>query len=82
MKLTCEVYEKLLTVKESPVTTGKNLNNIFVSIMEVENLNWKEEIVNQSYDRASNIRDYYTSLQAYIIKKTYKQYFFGVLATV
>jgi len=34
--------------------------------MEAENLNWKDELVGQSYDGASNMRGNYKGLQARI----------------
>lgn len=65
-EVTGEVHERLLAVKESPVTSGKNLFDIFVNVKEAENLNWKEELVGQSYDGASNMRGNNTGLQAHI----------------
>ncbi|KAF0743667.1 zinc finger MYM-type protein 1-like, partial [Aphis craccivora] len=65
-EVTGEVHEMLLAVKESPVTSGKNLFDIFVNVKEAENLNWKEELVGQSYDGASNMRGNNTGLQAHI----------------
>lgn len=66
VEVTGDVHERLLAVKESPVTSEKNVYDIFVNVMEAENLNWKEELVGQSYDGASNMRGTYKGLQAYI----------------
>ncbi|XP_025416841.1 zinc finger MYM-type protein 6-like isoform X2 [Sipha flava] len=66
LEVTGEVHERLLAVKESPITSGKKLYDIFVNVMEAENLNWKEELVGQSYDGASNMRGNYYGLQVHI----------------
>jgi len=60
------VYERVIAIKESPVTTGKDLYSLFVAIMEKEKLNWKDCLIGQSYDGASNIRGNYKGLQAHI----------------
>jgi len=65
-EVTGEIHERLLAVKESPVTSGKNLHDIFVIVMEAKHLNWKEELVGQSYDGPSNMRGNYKGLQARI----------------
>lgn len=68
-EVTGNIHERLLAVKESLVTTGKHLCDIFLTVMEAENLNWKEELIGQSYDGASNMRGYYLGLQAHIKKE-------------
>lgn len=60
------VYERIIGIKESPNTTGKDLYSLYVTIMEKENLNWKENLIGQSYDGASNMRGNYKGLQAHI----------------
>lgn len=65
-EVTGNIHERLLAVKESPVTTGKHLYDIFLTVMVAENLNWKEDLIGQSYDGASNMRGYYSGLQAHI----------------
>lgn len=60
------IHERVIAIKESPITTGKDLYSLFVAIMEKEKLNWKDCLVGQSYDGASNMRGNYKGLQAHI----------------
>lgn len=60
------IHERVIAIKESPITTGKDMYSLFVAIMEKEKLNWKDCLVGQSYDGASNMRGNYKGLQAHI----------------
>jgi hypothetical protein len=39
LEVTGKVHERLLAVKESPITSGKKLYDIIVNVTEAENLN-------------------------------------------
>lgn len=54
-----------LAVKELSVTvtTKKHLYDIFITVMETENLNGKKELIKQSYIGVSNMWGYYSGLQ-------------------
>lgn len=53
-------------LKESPATSGQDLYDLFKMIMEKQKFHWKEELVGQSYDGASNMSGNYKGLQARI----------------
>jgi len=63
-KLEPVINERLLALKESSLTSGKNLFIIFKDICAENGLNWKRFLVGQSYDGAANMRGEYTGLQA------------------
>jgi len=44
-----------LALKESTVTTGVSLFDLFELVMDREGLDWKNKLVGQSYDSASNM---------------------------
>jgi len=58
-----------LALKESPVTIGESLFDLFELVMDREGLDWKNELVGQSYDGASNMSGEYKGLQARINAK-------------
>lgn len=64
-----KIFERLLALKESPVTTGESLFDLFELVMDREGLDWKNELVGQSYDGASNMSGEYKGLQARINAK-------------
>jgi len=61
-----DVFERVVAVKESPATSGQDLYDLFITIMEKQKYHWKEELVGQSYDGASNMSGNYKGLQARI----------------
>ncbi|KAL4083667.1 hypothetical protein QTP88_028983 [Uroleucon formosanum] len=79
VEVTGDVHERLLAVKELPVTSEKNVYDIIVNVMEAENLNWKEELVGQSYDGATNMRGNYKGLQAHIKAESPQALFVGII---
>lgn len=58
------VYERVVAIKESSVTIGLNLYELFKTIMKEQSFHWQEELVRQSYDGASNMSGNYKGLQA------------------
>lgn len=60
------IRERLLSLKESSSTTGKNLFSVFQDICSENALDWKLFLVGQSYDGASNMKGEYEGLQALI----------------
>ena len=56
--------EHLLVLKESPMTTGKDLTELFNEVCGKECLDWVSDLVRQSRGEASNMRSPYKSLQA------------------
>ncbi|KAK3907343.1 Zinc finger MYM-type protein 1 [Frankliniella fusca] len=61
------VCERLVALKVSASTTGEQLFNVLVNILEEElGLDWKNYLVGQTYDGASNMRGQYQGLQARI----------------
>lgn len=65
-KLEPVINERLLALKESSLTSGKNLFIIFKEICAENGLNWKRFLVGQSYDGAANMRGEYAGLQALV----------------
>ncbi|XP_060867354.1 uncharacterized protein LOC132942737 [Metopolophium dirhodum] len=63
------IFERLLAHKESPVTIGESLFDLFELVMDREGLDWKNKLVGQSYDGASNMSLEYKGLQARINAK-------------
>lgn len=70
-----QIHERLLAIKESPVTTGKDLFELFLTVMNYNSLNWKTDLIGQSYDGGSNMRGHYNGLQAHIRKESPKALF-------
>lgn len=48
-----EIQERLIALKESSLTTGQRLFEIFKDVCNERELNWKLHLVGQSYDGAS-----------------------------
>ncbi|KAL4141396.1 hypothetical protein QTP88_004043 [Uroleucon formosanum] len=61
-----EINERLINLKECNNTSSEQLFNIFEKICNENSLNWKDYLVGQSYDGASNMRGAYNGLQAII----------------
>lgn len=61
-----KVYERLIALVKSPYTTGQALFELFNKVMDKCNLDWKNNLVGQSYDGAANMRGTYNGLQAKI----------------
>lgn len=61
-----KIYERLIAIVESPYTTGQALFELFNKVMDNCNLDWKNNLVGQSYDGAANMRGTYNGLQAKI----------------
>lgn len=60
------VHERFLAMKSTHSTTGESLMSVFEEICQTKNLLWKENLISQSYDWASNMRGQYNGLQAFI----------------
>lgn len=60
------VQERFLAMKSTHSTTGESLMSVFEEICQTNNLLWKENLIGQSYDGASNMRGQYNGLQAFI----------------
>ncbi|XP_050065690.1 zinc finger MYM-type protein 1-like, partial [Aphis gossypii] len=60
------IYERLIAVLETPITTGCELMNVFRQTCDSLNLDWKHHLVGQSYDGAANMRGNYNGLQSLI----------------
>lgn len=63
------VMERLLALRESPCTTGVNLFELFQNVFNYHNLDWKSNLVGQSYDEAANMSGQYNGLQAKILEQ-------------
>lgn len=63
-----KIHERLLALTESLNTTGEALFQQFKSVMERNNLDWKNNLVGQSYNGAANMRGTYNGLQARILE--------------
>lgn len=63
---TGNVHERVLAMKQCSNTTAQYLLSIFENICEENELDWKTNLVGQSYDGASNMRGVYGGLQALI----------------
>ncbi|KAL4083995.1 hypothetical protein QTP88_029311 [Uroleucon formosanum] len=61
-----EINGRLINLKECNNTSSEQLFNIFEKICNENSLNWKDYLVGQSYDGASNMRGAYNGLQAII----------------
>ncbi|XP_022168063.1 zinc finger MYM-type protein 1-like, partial [Myzus persicae] len=60
------VCERLVAVRETVLTSGQHLFTMFVDICKEMNLNWKQNLVGQSYDGAASMRGAYNGLQSII----------------
>ncbi|XP_060870096.1 zinc finger MYM-type protein 1-like [Metopolophium dirhodum] len=58
------IYERLLAMCSTASTKSETLFNIFLNVFNKTNLNWKKNLIGQSYDGAANMRGEYNSLQA------------------
>jgi len=64
-----EIQERLIALKESSLTTGQRLFEIFKDVFNERELNWKLHLIGQSYDGASNMRGEYEGLQALVVQQ-------------
>lgn len=58
-----EVVERVVSLRESAATTGAALFKVLISIFDELELDWRNYLVAQSYDGASNMRGAYKGLQ-------------------
>jgi len=65
-KTTGVVNERLITMRESPYTSGVELFNLFKEVMAKNNLDWINNLIGQSYDGAANMRGEYKGVQSLI----------------
>lgn len=56
------VQERFLTMKSIPSNSGQNRMIVFEKHVKKNNLQWKTNLVGQSYDGASKMRDEYNGL--------------------
>jgi len=66
---TAEAHERLISMKECANTSAQNIFEIVEQICAIFSLDWKQYLVGQSFDGASNMRGAYNGLQA-IIKRS------------
>lgn len=55
---------RLIAVKESSNTSGRNLFSLFQLVCSERNLDWKNDLIGQSYDGAPNIRGQFEGYKA------------------
>jgi len=60
------VCERLIALRETVLTSGQHLLTMFDGICSEMNLNWKTNLIGQSYDGAASMRGTYNGLQAFI----------------
>jgi len=60
------VCERLIAIRETVLTSGQHLLTMFNDICSGMNLNWKTNLIGQSYDGAASMRGSYNGLQALI----------------
>lgn len=60
------VCERLVAVRDTVLTTGQHLFTMFVDICKEMNLDWKQNLVGQSYDGAASMRGAYNGLQSIV----------------
>lgn len=60
------IYERLLAMCSTASTKSETLFNIFIEVFNKTNLNWKSNLIGQSYDGAANMRGEYNGLQVKI----------------
>jgi hypothetical protein len=65
----------LLAIKESPVTTGRNIFELFLTFMNYIPLYWKTGLKDQSYVDGSKMSGHYNGLQAHIRRESLKVLF-------
>lgn len=64
-----QIYERLLALKESSITTGIQLFKLFENICTYLSLDWQNFLVGQSYDGTQNMKGEYNGLQYFIKEK-------------
>lgn len=64
-----KICERLIAIKESPITTGIQMFNIFETVCNDMSLDWKNFLVGQSYDGAQNMRGQFQGLQSIVKEK-------------
>ncbi|XP_008190119.1 uncharacterized protein LOC103311974 [Acyrthosiphon pisum] len=50
-----KINERLIAMKDSAITTGQALFNLFSGVMDQHSLNWKSYLVGQSFDGAASM---------------------------
>ncbi|KAE9523345.1 hypothetical protein AGLY_016293 [Aphis glycines] len=60
------VCKRLVALQEIVLTTGQHLFTMFVDICKEMNLDWKQNLVGQSYDGVASMRGAYNGLQSII----------------
>ncbi|XP_025202917.1 zinc finger MYM-type protein 1-like [Melanaphis sacchari] len=63
------VSERLIALRESSVTTGFQLFNIFEKLCVDLSIDWEQYLVGQSYDGAQNMRGEFQGLKTYVQQK-------------
>lgn len=63
------VSERLIALRESSVTTGFQLFNIFEKLCADLSIDWEQYLVGQSYDGAQNMRGQFQGLKTYVQQK-------------
>lgn len=66
---TGKVCERLIAIRECSSTKGASMFKIFQEVCEEYKLNWKELLVGQSYDGASNMSGDFNGLKAHILNQ-------------
>jgi len=61
-----KIVERLLMICTTSSTNSQTLYSIFLNIFEKTNIDWKNNLIGQSYDGAANMRGEYNGLQAKI----------------
>ncbi len=51
------VYERLLALTATPRSTGKDMVKLFEEVCEIWELDWKSDLIGQSYDGAQKRRE-------------------------
>lgn len=62
------ISERLIAVKESSNTTGRDLFSLFQLVCSEKNLDWKNYLIGQSYDGAPNMRGQFEGLRSHVQK--------------
>lgn len=69
LQMNGQICERLLALRESSITTGIRLFELFEEICSSLCLDWQNYLIGQSYDGAQNMRGEYNGLQSFIKEK-------------
>lgn len=61
-----KVQERLITLAAAPDATGLGMFNVFCSITDKYQINWKKELIGQAYDGANSMQGQYSGLRTRI----------------